>query len=75
VLYKLKGGVMSSTFELIETFCPGCGKAYAHWERPTLELVTPPACPYCGHDPTTDRLIHEDGLWSLTAEEEETAER
>jgi len=71
----MKGGVMSSTEELIETFCPRCGEPYAHWERPTLELVMPLICPHCGHDPSKDRLIHEDGLWSLMAEEEESVER
>lgn len=75
MLRKLKGGVMSSTEELIETFCPRCGEVYAHWERQTLESVLPPTCPHCGHDPAADRLIHEDGLWSLTAEEEESVER
>jgi NAD-dependent SIR2 family protein deacetylase len=65
---------MSSTTELIETLCPRCGESYAHWERQTLESVLPPSCPYCGHDPATDRLIHEDGIWSLTADEEERAE-
>lgn len=66
---------MSSTEELIETFCPGCGEAYAYWESPILESVKRPACPHCGHDPVKDRLIHEDGLWSLTAEEEDIVER
>ena len=66
---------MSSTEELIETFCPKCGEVYAHWERQTLESVIPPTCPHCGHDPAADRLIHEDGLWSLAAEEEEPARR
>lgn len=72
---KLKGGVMSSTAELIETLCPRCGEAFAHWERQTLEATLPPACPHCGYDPAADRLIHLDGIWSLTAEEEEPAER
>lgn len=75
MLRKQKGGVMSSTEELIETFCPRCGEVYAHWERQTLESVLPPTCPHCGHDPATDRVFLEDGLWSLTADEEETAER
>ena len=66
---------MSSTEELIETFCPRCGEVYAHRERQTLESVLPPTCPHCGHYPAADRLIHEDGLWSLTAEEEESVER
>jgi DNA-directed RNA polymerase subunit RPC12/RpoP len=66
---------MSSTEEMFETFCPRCGEAYAHWERPALESSATSTCPYCGHDPAVDRLIHEDGLWSLTAEEEEPAER
>ena len=66
---------MNSTEELIETFCPRCGEVYADWERPTLESVSPSACPHCGHNPAADRLIHEDGLWSLTAEEEKTADR
>ena len=66
---------MSSTEELIETFCPRCGEVYAHWERQTLESVLPPTCPHCGHDPASDRLFLEDGLWSLTADEEETAKR
>jgi hypothetical protein len=75
VLQKLKGGVMSPTAELIETFCPKCGEVYAHWERQTLESFLPPSCPQCGHDPATDRVFLEDGLWTLTADEEETAER
>ena len=66
---------MSSTEELIETCCPRCGESYAHWERPTLESVIPPTCPHCGHDQAFDRLIHLDGIWSLTAEEEESIER
>jgi ribosomal protein S27AE len=66
---------MSPTEELIETFCPRCGEVYAHWERQSLVAILPPACPHCGHDPAADRLIHEDGLWSLTAEEEEPARR
>jgi len=52
-----------------------CGEVYAHWERPTLESAIPPTCPHCGHDPAANRLIHEDGLWSLAADEEESAER
>jgi hypothetical protein len=40
-----------------------------------MESATSSTCPNCGHDPATDRLIHEDGIWSLTAEEEEPAER
>ena len=75
MLRKLKGGGMSSTEELIETSCPMCGEVYAHWERPTLESAIPPTCPHCGHDPAANRLIHEDGLWSLVAEEEEPAKR
>jgi len=71
----LKGGGMSSTEELIETICPRCGEAYAHWERPVPESAATSTCPHCGHDPAADRLIHEDGIWSLTAEEEEAAER
>ena len=55
-------------------FCPMCGEVYAHWERPTLESALLPTCPHCGNDTAADRLIHEDGVWSLTAEEE-TAER
>ena len=66
---------MSPTEELIETFCPRCGEVYAHWERQSLVAILPPACPHCGHDPASDRLIHEDGLWSLTADEEEPARR
>ena len=65
---------MSSTEELIEVFCPRCGEQYAHWERPALESATSSSCPNCGHDPAVDRLIHEDGVWSLTAEEEERVE-
>jgi predicted RNA-binding Zn-ribbon protein involved in translation (DUF1610 family) len=71
----MKGGGMSSTDEMIEVICPRCGEAYAHWQRPTMESATSSTCPHCGHDPAVDRLIHEDGIWSLTAEEEEPAER
>jgi hypothetical protein len=39
------------------------------------ESEAPSTCPHCGHDPAVDRLIHEDGVWSLTAEDEEPAER
>lgn len=66
---------MSSTEEMIDVFCPRCGEPYAHWERPTMESAMSFTCPHCGHDPAVDRLIHEDGIWSLTAEEEEPAER
>ena len=66
---------MSSTEELIEILCPRCGEPYAHWECPALEPATSSSCPHCGHDPAVDRLIHEDGVWSLTAEEEEPAKR
>lgn len=66
---------MSSTEEMFEVFCPRCGESYAHWQGPTMESATSPTCPHCGHDPSTDRLIHEDGIWSLSAEEEEPAER
>ena len=66
---------MTSTEELIETFCPRCGEVYAHWERSTLQPAVAPACPHCGHDPAANRLFLEDGLWSLTAEEEEPVTR
>mgnify|MGYP001827979645 FL=1 len=66
---------MSSAEEMIETFCPRCGEVYTHWEGPTLESPQLPAWPHCGHAPAADRLIHEDGLWSLTAEEEEPVGR
>jgi hypothetical protein len=66
---------MSSTDDLIEVFCPRCGESYAHWQRPAMDSAISSTCPNCGHDPATDRLIHEDGIWSLSAEEEEPAER
>ena len=66
---------MSSTEEMIEVICPRCGEPYAHWQGPTMESAASSTCPHCGHDPAVDRLIHEDGIWSLTAEEEEPAER
>ena len=66
---------MTSTEELIETFCPRCGEVYAHWERSALVAALPPTCPHCGHDPAANRLFLEDGLWSLTAEEEEPVTR
>jgi endogenous inhibitor of DNA gyrase (YacG/DUF329 family) len=66
---------MNSTYEMIEVLCPRCGETYAHWQRPTTESATSLSCPRCGHDPASDRLIHEDGIWSLTADEEEAAER
>jgi NAD-dependent SIR2 family protein deacetylase len=66
---------MSSTEEMFEVFCPRCGESYAHWQGPAMESATSPTCPHCGHDPATDRLIHEEGIWSLSADEEEPAER
>lgn len=72
---QLKGGGMSSTEEMFEVFCPRCGESYAHWQGPAMESATSPTCPHCGHDPATDRLIHEEGIWSLSADEEEPAER
>jgi hypothetical protein len=66
---------MSSTEEMIEVSCPRCGEAYVHWESPGTDSLTPSTCPHCGHEPAKDRLIHEDGVWSLTAEEEERAGR
>lgn len=65
---------MSSTEELIEVFCPRCGENYAYWECSTLDSAASSNCPHCGHNPAADRLIHEDGVWSLAAEEEERAE-
>ena len=66
---------MSSTDEMIGVICLRCGEPYAHWEHPSSELAISSTCPHCGHDPAIDRLIHEDGVWSLTAEEEESAKR
>lgn len=66
---------MSSTEEMIEVYCPRCGEAYVHWESRISSSLTSFTCPHCGHDPATDRLIHEDGVWLLAAEEEERAER
>jgi len=66
---------MSTTEEMIEVLCPRCGEVFAHWESRISSSLTTSACPHCGHDPATDRLIHEDGVWSLSAEEEEHAER
>ena len=69
----VKGGNMSPTVDVIEVVCPRCGETYAHWYHPFVESTTS-SCPHCGHDPALDRLIHEDGVWSLAAEEEEPAE-
>ena len=55
---------MSSNAEMIEEF--------GEWHR----LDDPAAmasCPHCGHDLTDDRLLHEDGVWALAAEDEATA--
>jgi hypothetical protein len=65
---------MGPSEELIEIFCPRCGDAYAHWERPTSGSAVPSSCPHCGYDPAVDRLIHEDGIWTLTADDEEPSE-
>jgi len=65
---------MSSTDEMIEVLCPRCGETYAHWQRPTTESATFSSCPRCGYDPGGDRLIHEDGIWTLIADEEEATE-
>ncbi len=65
---------MSPTEEMIEVFCLRCGEAYVHWENPASSSSAFSTCPHCGYDPSTDRLIHEDGVWSLVAEEEERAE-
>ncbi|MEJ2581851.1 MAG: hypothetical protein P8127_09505 [Acidobacteriota bacterium] len=62
---------MSPTEEMIEVFCPRCGDAYVHWQNPVSSSPPSSTCPHCGYDPSTDRLIHEDGVWSLAAEEEE----
>ena len=63
---------MSSNAEMIEVVCPRCGEEFGEWHR----LDDPAAmasCPLCGHDLTGDRLLHEDGVWALAAEDEATA--
>ena len=65
---------MSSTEEMIEVFCPRCDTTYIHWESSVPGVLASSACPHCGHDPATDRLVFEDGIWSLAAEDEERAE-
>lgn len=66
---------MSPPTELIEVVCPRCGESFAQWHRPGEETEAASSCTHCGHDPATDRLVHEDGVWSLTAEDEDAAGR
>ena len=66
---------MSPTAEMIEVVCPRCGESYAQWYRPATDPAAISSCPHCGHDPAIDRLVHEDGIWTLTADEDEAAER
>jgi predicted RNA-binding Zn-ribbon protein involved in translation (DUF1610 family) len=66
-----KGGDMSSTAEMIEVVCPRCGEEYGHWYQPE-DPAAMASCPHCGHDLAADRLLHEDGVWALTVEEEAT---
>ncbi len=62
---------MSANAEMIEVVCPRCGEEYGHWNRPDDPAANAP-CPRCGHDLSADRLLHEDGVWALTAEDEAT---
>ena len=62
---------MSSTAEMIEVSCPNCGKLYAGWERILMAAFDESLCPYCGLDPATDRLLHEDGVFVAGGEEED----
>ena len=62
---------MSSNVEMVEVVCPRCSEEFGHWHR----LEDPPAvesCPHCGYDVSGDRLLHEDGVWTLTPEDEAT---
>jgi DNA-directed RNA polymerase subunit RPC12/RpoP len=62
---------MNSNTEMIEVVCPRCGEEYGHWRRPN-DPAAAASCPRCGHDLSGDRLLHEDGVWSLTTEDEAT---
>jgi len=62
---------MSSYADIIEVVCPKCGEEYGHWYRfEDPDEMT--SCPHCGHALSNDRLLHEDGVWSLTVEDEVT---
>ena len=54
--------------KLVEVICP---RYDAHWERPETASAVPSDCPFCDYDPSADRLIHGDGIRSLTTEDEE----
>jgi predicted RNA-binding Zn-ribbon protein involved in translation (DUF1610 family) len=62
---------MSSNAEMVDVVCPRCGEEFGHWHRPE-DPSAMALCPHCGHDLAGDRLLHEDGFWVLTAEDEAT---
>jgi hypothetical protein len=66
---------MQPATESIEVCCPKCGEEYLGWYRPDEGRLTDTKCPLCGHDPASDPLVHEDGLWLPEAGDEEVPER
>lgn len=62
---------MRSAAEMIEVLCPRCGEEFADWFRPAESSPLLSTCPHCGHDLTTDPVVHEDGVLALTPVEDE----
>ena len=66
---------MNSIVDEIDVVCPRCGEEYTDWTRPSLDAITSSTCPRCGYRLAEDRLIREEGIWSLALDDGETAER
>jgi DNA-directed RNA polymerase subunit RPC12/RpoP len=70
-----KGGAMNSIVEEIDIVCPRCGEEFTDWTRPSLDAITTSTCPRCGYRLADDRVLREDGIWALTTDDSENAER
>lgn len=65
---------MNSNVEQLEIVCPRCGEIFADWYHP-VGHGTESGCPRCGHRPTTDQVVHREGIWAFVPDIDDLVDR